>query len=163
MQRFEITSTIEGTPPANVTKGLSFVTLRSTTRRRSRQARRLAYQPRGSRTLPCRARCQHSSAIAQDIDIGKAHMAGHGAHLAAVSVEVKKRRPACDHGGSGTHPAGPRSSRGYADACHAARRAACPRPQAWRRPRQHYSWSITSRQASMEGQPTCPLGRHCAR
>lgn len=32
---------------------------------------------------------RHGSAIAQDIDIGKAHMAGHGAHLAAVSVEVK--------------------------------------------------------------------------
>lgn len=32
---------------------------------------------------------RHGPAIAQDIDIGKAHMAGHGAHLAAVSVEVK--------------------------------------------------------------------------
>lgn len=31
----------------------------------------------------------HGSAIAQDIDIGKAHMAGHGAHLAAIAVEVK--------------------------------------------------------------------------
>ena len=39
----------------------------------------------------CRAGlvARHGSAIAQDIDIGKAHMAGHGAHLAAVSVEVK--------------------------------------------------------------------------
>ena len=39
----------------------------------------------------CRTRlvARHGSAIAQDIDIGKAHMAGHGAHLAAVSVEVK--------------------------------------------------------------------------
>lgn len=31
----------------------------------------------------------HGSAIAQDIDIGKAHMAGHGAHLAAIPVEVE--------------------------------------------------------------------------
>ena len=39
----------------------------------------------------CRTRlvARHGSAIAQDIDIGKAHMAGHGAHPAAVSVEVK--------------------------------------------------------------------------
>ena len=39
----------------------------------------------------CRTRlvARHGSAIAQDINIGKAHMAGHGAHLAAVSVKVK--------------------------------------------------------------------------
>ena len=32
---------------------------------------------------------QKKSTIAQDIDIGKARVTGHGAHLAAVSVEVK--------------------------------------------------------------------------
>ena len=32
---------------------------------------------------------RHGSALAQAIDLGKAHVAGHGAHLAAVSVKVK--------------------------------------------------------------------------
>ena len=31
----------------------------------------------------------HSSAIAQNIDIGKANVTGHGAHLAAIAVEVE--------------------------------------------------------------------------
>lgn len=39
----------------------------------------------------CRTRlvARHGSAIAQDIDIGKAHVAGHGAHLAAIAIEVE--------------------------------------------------------------------------
>lgn len=152
MQRFEITSTIEGTPPANVTKGLSLCHIALDYSSTISASQRSAYRPRDSRTLPYRARCQarfrHSAGY-------RYRESPHGRPWRTSCRDLgqsQKRRPACGHGGSDTHPAGPRSSRGYAAACPAARRAACSRPQAWRRPRQHYSWSITSRQASM-GRP----------
>ena len=95
---------------------------------------------------------RHGSAIAQDIDIGKAHMAGHGAHLAAVSVEVKNVARLV------TMVAAARTQ--LVHAAHADTRTLATRRAERlvlaRRPRccsrRRYSWSITSRQASM-GRP----------
>ena len=102
---------------------------RSTTRRRSRQAKRSTYRPRGSRTLPYRARCRarfrHSAGYRY-----RESPRGRPWRTSCRGLDQSQRhRPACARDGSGTSPAGPRSSRGYADACHAARRAVCSRPQ----------------------------------
>ena len=113
----------------------------------------------------CRAGlvARHGSAIAQDIDIGKAHMAGHGAHLAAVSVEVK------NVAGLVTMVAAARTQ--LVHAAHADTRTLATR----RAERLVLARRLDAALASIthgqphpgrprwEGQPTCPLGRHCAR
>lgn len=70
-------------------RGCPFATLRSTTRQRSRQARRSVYRLRGSRTLPCRARCRARFRHSAGYRYRESQHAGHGTHLAAVAVKVE--------------------------------------------------------------------------
>ena len=105
----------------------------------------------------------HGSAIAQDIDLGKAHMAGHGAHLAAVSIKVKDvARPMAMVAAARTQ---------LVHAAHADTRTLAPR----RTERFILARGLGAALASIThgrsrpsrprwaGRPTCPLDRHCAR
>lgn len=113
----------------------------------------------------CRAGlvARHGSAIAQDIDIGKAHVTGHGAHLAAIAVEVE------DVAGLVTMVAAARTQlihAAHADTRTLATRRA-ERPVLARRLDAALA-SITHGQSHpgrprWAGRRTCPLGRHCAR
>ena len=113
----------------------------------------------------CRTRlvAGHGSAIAQDIDIGKAHMAGHGAHLAAVSVEVK------NVAGLVTMVTTARTQ--LVHAAHADTRTLATRRAERlalaRRPDAALAGVTHGRshpgRPRWEGRPICPLGRHCAR
>ena len=105
----------------------------------------------------------HGPALAQDIDIGKSHMAGHGTHLAAISVEVKNvarlvpvMAAACAQLVHATH-----ADTWTLSTRRAERLAPARRPGA-------VLASVTHGRSHpgrprWEGRPTCPLGRHCAR
>lgn len=102
-------------------------------------------------------------AFAQDIDIGKAHMAGHSAHLAAVSVEVK------DVARLVTMVAAARTQ--LVHAAHADTRTLATRRAERLAPARRLGAALASvthgqshpGRPRWEGRRTYPPGRHCAR
>lgn len=162
MQRFRIIGKKEGAPSADATKGPPLCHIRLFVDDLGKpDVQRVDL---GTAEL-CRAGlvARHGSAIAQDIDIGKAHMSGHGAHLAAVSVEVK------DVARLVTMMAAAHSQ--LVHAAHADTRTFAPRRAERLAPARRLGAALASvthgqshpGRLRWEGRPTCPPGRHCAR